>query len=132
MGEYDPKNDTLSINSDLNRDQQLSTVIHEMKHASDSKKGLSPLLNNINKMTLPREQTKIPYPDTPSVKAHLENTFNVDAGQVEEAILNNDFPKVSEYYNRGHFIGNDQVEDVADQVYNPIGFEKLKSFIKGN
>lgn len=126
-GGFDPEKNTLYVNKDKSLENKRATIGHEMRHVIDNNSGSIPITDLINKSTLPKEIGL----DGPSIKSMQENTYNTPAGDVEQALLDNNFNKVSDYYNRGHFFGNDQVEQIAQDNYNPSAFTKLKNKIKG-
>lgn len=115
MGVYEPQNHELIINPSTSLDQQKSTLSHELRHAEQQPYA---------ETTASIQEALIPGL---SEKMLLEEISDPD--KAEEALLNNDFTKISEMYNRGHFFGNDQVESIADKTYNPDTFTKLKKLL---
>lgn len=126
-GAYAPDTNEMIINNRYPRDVQMSTIAHEMKHAANAKSGAIPILDAINAGT-----SKHGNDITKPLRSQVEGISpDEDPGETEQAIRDGNFGKISDKFNRGHFFGNDQVEDIADQTYNPVGFEKLKARLKG-
>ncbi len=120
-GRYNPENNTLNLNKNKSRNEQLSTIVHEMKHAADSVS--TPIQDDINSLN-----PKFPRlgPGDASKRTILEGFDNEDPGKLEQDLLDNNFKNISEKYNRGHFFGNDQIENIAEETYNPTGWNKVK------
>lgn len=115
MGVYEPRNHEIIINSKNTPDQQKSTLSHELRHADQQP--YDGITESIQESLIPGLSRKM-----------LVEGID-DPGKAEEALLNNDFSKISDIYNRGHFFGNDQVESIADKTYNPDTFTKLKKLL---
>lgn len=122
-GGYLPDSNEIELNKNYPRDVNISTLVHELKHARNVDNNSNNILDIINSTTLPQNN------DIP--KSRREYIHPKDINAAEIARLNNDFKTISDLYNRGHFFGNDQIETIAEDTYKPNVFTKFKNALKG-
>ena len=130
-GAFLPDKHEIEINKKLTPQEMRSTVAHEMKHARDAKNNTMPIQNTINEATNLNFNAPTPLDIPPIRRIEIEGLVS-NPQALDQAVIDQDFKKVSDLYNTGHFVGNDQIDDIASRTYAPTGWKKLTdTIIKG-